>query len=210
MVLMTEAKPARASRRTTGPPAGTEKRTARLVGPAPSDAATPTRVAQQAAELAAQSREAFDRLVDVLMPPAPAVPDETFVVQARRNAALRTAVLDQYPTVTAEQVARLAANDARNRAALANRWRLGGRIFGVPVAGAYRYTIFQFTANGHPREAMRRLVAVFPPACREWQLFAWLTSENALLDGSRPLDLLDGDLEGVLHAAALEFDTSRF
>ena len=210
MVLMTQLKPAGARERTTGRTAGREKRTARLVGPAPSDAATPTRIAQKAAELAAQSREAFDRLVDVLMPPAPAVPDETFVVQARRNAALRAAVLDQYPTVTAEQVARMAANDARNRAALANRWRQGGRIFGVPVAGAYRYPIFQFSANGQPREAMRRLVALFPPTAREWQLFVWLTSENLFLDGSRPLDLLDSDLEGVLHAAALEFDTSRF
>jgi hypothetical protein len=165
------------------------------------------------ATLESQRKEMWDRLVGALAPEARPVPDEGFVLQARRNAELRSRLLDEFRVLTSAQVATVAGSAASNRAALATRWRQEGRIFGVlspSGGGEYVYPSFQFTAAGQPRPSLRRLIEVFPPSSREWQLFAWLTAPNGWLDRQRPLDRIDGVPETVLRAAAMEFDASRF
>jgi hypothetical protein len=173
----------------------------------------PDAVQKAMSSLQTQSREVWERLVGALAPPARPVPDEGFVLQARRNAELRGRLLREWRVLTSAQVADVAGSAAGNRAALATRWRQEARIFGVPAQGGggeYVYPSFQFTPDGQPRANLRQLIEAFPVAAREWQLFAWLTGASGWLDGQRPLDRVDEDPQAVLRAAAMEFDASRF
>jgi Protein of unknown function (DUF2384) len=160
-----------------------------------------------------QSKEILERLVAALVPDARPIPDEGFVLQARRNAELRNRLLEQYKVLSSTQVAELAGSAAANKAATATRWRHEGRIFGVPAPGTtseYVYPSFEFLPEGQPRPNLRRVIAVFPEGAREWQLFAWLTGPNGWLAGRVPLEVLDEDPSRVERAAVEEFNTARF
>jgi Protein of unknown function (DUF2384) len=160
-----------------------------------------------------QSKEVVERLVAALTPDVRPLPDEGFLLQARRNAELRKRLLERYKVLSSAQVAELAGSSAGNRAATATRWRHEGRIFGIPTPGTtseYVYPSFEFLPEGQPRPNLRRVIAVFPESAREWQLFAWLTTSNGRLQGRKPLDVIDEDLAQVEHAAIQEFDTARF
>ena len=65
-------------------------------------------------------------LIEALMPVPLAVPTPAAVLQARRNAEARTALLREFGALRSAEVAELAGSRAGNRAALANRWRSEG------------------------------------------------------------------------------------
>src|SRR5437868_3434412 len=76
---------------------------------------------------------AVDRLVEALMPEEIAVPTPAAVLQARRNAQARSALLEEFGALRSQEVADLAESRASNRAALANRWRAENRVLAVPL-----------------------------------------------------------------------------
>jgi hypothetical protein len=158
-----------------------------------------------------QMRNVIDQLATILTPTAQPVVDDGFVLQARRNAELRQRLLHDYPVITSAQVAEMAHSTAQNRAALAASWRKDGRIFGVPRPSAeYVFPTLQFSDDGQPLPGMRAVIAAFPEDAREWQLFAWLATPNAWLEGRLPLSLLRTDPSSVARAAAEEFTASRW
>jgi len=101
-------------------------------------------------------------------------------------------------------VAELAGSQAKNRAALANRWKQEGRIFSVQYQGATLFPGFQFDAAGRPRPVIADVIGALGHRGSEWELALWFVAETGWLGGRRPIDLLDSDPEAVRRAASLE------
>ena len=121
--------------------------------------------------------------------------------QAKRNAAARAAFLQQYETLGAEQVHEMYGSKAKNRAALAARWRAQKKIFAVEHAGRMLYPAYQFDAHGHPKKAISDTLKALGSAVGGWQTALWFTMSNGWLAGRKPLDLLDRDPAAVIAAA---------
>jgi hypothetical protein len=127
------------------------------------------------------------------------------VEQARRNAELRVAILDEFGLLTADQVAELAGSRARNRRATASRWRASERIFSVEHQGQTMYPGFQFdSSTGAPKALVGEVLERLPAGLQfgGWQLAAWWVTPLDLLGWRRPVDLVEGDDGGELLVAA--------
>ena len=149
---------------------------------------------------------AGNRLVDALMPESIAVPTPAAVLQARRNAEARSALLAEYGALRSQDVADLAASRATNRAALANRWRTENRVIAVPVRDELLYPGFQFNAEGKPKPAIGPTIDLLrsDPHTTDWQMALWFVTPTSWLGGIRPVDLLDEDPDAVIDAARRE------
>lgn len=147
-----------------------------------------------------------DRLVEALMPQEPAIPTPAAVLQARRNAQARSALLGEFGALRSQEVADLAGSRASNRAALATRWRAERRVVAVPIGDQLLYPGFQFDAEGRPNPTVSRALAWLgsDPLASDWQTALWFATPTAWLGGRRPVDLLDGDPEAVVEAARRE------
>ncbi len=141
--------------------------------------------------------------IEALMPPA-AVPGRAAVLQARRNAEARAALLAEFGALTSSEVADLAGSRARNRAALANRWRKEGRILAVSHRGQTLYPGFQLDEDGRPRPEVAEVLAALGEGMGAWEVALWFTSASGWLGGARPVDLLDREPERVVAAARRE------
>jgi hypothetical protein len=150
---------------------------------------------------AARAAEEIEGLATAMAPdillPTPAV-----VLQARRNAAARTGLLSEFGALTAAQVAELAGSDAKNTSALAGRWRREGRLVAVEHHGTIYYPAFQFDVDGKPKQAVAEVLKhLGDPSMTAWQQALWFTSANGWLDGRRPVDLFDNEVDAVVAAA---------
>jgi hypothetical protein len=150
---------------------------------------------------AARAAEEIEGLATAMAPdillPTPAV-----VLQARRNAAARTGLLSEFGALTAAQVAELAGSDAKNTSALAGRWRREGRLVAVEHHGTIYYPAFQFDVDGKPKQAVADVLKhLGDPSMTAWQQALWFTSANGWLDGRRPVDLFDNEVDAVVAAA---------
>ena len=145
-------------------------------------------------------------LIDALMPRPLDVPTPAAVLQARRNAEARTALLREFGALRSGDVAELAGSRAQNRAALANRWRSEDRVLAVPVGDELLYPGFQFTSEGRPHTTVARALRALrsAPGLTDWQAALWFASPTGWLGGRRPVDLLDEDPEAVVEAAERE------
>jgi hypothetical protein len=132
------------------------------------------------------------------------VPTPAAVLQARRNAEARDTLLQEFGAFTSAELAELAGSKAKNKAALAHRWRQEGRIFSVLHHGDAYFPGFQFDAEGRPREVVARVIEALGPESSDWELALWLTSPCGWLGGARPVDLLEGDPQSVAEAARRE------
>jgi hypothetical protein len=136
------------------------------------------------------------------MTPDVAIPTPTVVLQARRNAQARAAMLEEFGALTAAEVADLAGSEAKNSSALAGRWRREGRVLAVEHLGTLYYPGFQFDSSGKPRPDIARVLRYLgSPDVTSWQQVLWFTSANGWLGGRRPVDLLDDDGDAVVAAA---------
>ncbi len=149
---------------------------------------------------------AVDGLVEALMPEGLAVPTPAAVLQARRNAEARSALLTEFGALRSQDVADLAESRATNRAALANRWRTENRVVAVPVGDELLYPGFQFNAEGKPKPAIGPTVDLMrsDPHTTDWQMALWFVTPTSWLGGARPVDLLDDDPDAVIDAARRE------
>ena len=147
-----------------------------------------------------------ERLIEALMPDAIDVPTPAAVLQARRNAEARTALLEEFGALRSHQVADLAGSRASNRAALANRWRAEQRVVAVPVGDELLYPGFQFSPEGRPHPVVGEALAALrsDPHTSDWQAALWFLSPTGWVGGRRPVDLLDEDPDAVVEAARRE------
>ena len=145
-------------------------------------------------------------LIEALMPVPLAVPTPAAVLQARRNAEARTALLREFGALRSAEVAELAGSRAGNRAALANRWRSEDRVLAVGVGDELLYPGFQFTSEGRPHPGVAKALRVLraAPGLTDWQAALWFATPTGWLDGRRPVDLLDEDPAAVAEAAERE------
>jgi Protein of unknown function (DUF2384) len=145
----------------------------------------------------------FADLIERLMPERLEVPTPAVVLQARRNAESRTALLGEFGALRSAEVAEIAGSRAANRAALANRWRAENRVVAVRVGDELVYPGFQFTAEGRPHPTVGAALGILRslPDLSDWQAALWFTGANGWLGGRRPVDLLDED-PGAVEAAA--------
>jgi hypothetical protein len=133
------------------------------------------------------------------MTPRTRVPTPAVVLQARRNAEARSALLEEFGALTSAEVAELAGSDAKNASALASRWRREGRIVAVDHHGTAYYPAFQFDAGGKPRPVIAEVLEHLDVS--PWQQALWFTTANGWLDGRRPVDVLDEQPAAVVAAA---------
>lgn len=141
-------------------------------------------------------------LAEGLLPDAP-LPSSDKILQARRNAAARWHLLQEFGAFSSDQIADLRSR-AKNRHALANRWRNEGRIFAVEYRGQLLYPAFQFDPESFdPLPAVYEALQALPRQdMSPWEIGLWWTAGNGWLDGNRPVDALDGQPEAVVQAAA--------
>ena len=142
------------------------------------------------------------KLIDAVMPAFFDRPSSTVIDQARRNAEVRTKFIASCEMLDAEQVHQLFGSSARNRAALAARWRADGKLFAVEHQGRLLYPGFQFNQQGRPKPIIGKVLAALGSAVGPWQTAIWFTTGNAWLDGRKPVDLLDSESKRVLDAAS--------
>ena len=148
----------------------------------------------------------LEQIAQALMPEHIEVPSPAAVLQARRNAEARTALLQEFGALRSQEIADFAASRAANRAALANRWRAEGRLVAVPVGDQLLYPGFQFNAEGKPKPVIARALEELRGITNtsDWQLALWFTSPTGWLGGRRPVDLLDEHPDSVVEAARRE------
>src|SRR5919106_2966043 len=154
----------------------------------------------------------YAHLIERLMPERLEVPAPAVVLQARRNAEARTALLGEFGALRSAEVAELAGSRAANRAALANRWRAENRVVAVPAGDELLYPGFQFTPEGRPHQAVGAALAILrtEPGVSDWQAALWFVGANGWLGGRRPADLLNEDPRAVEDAARREVDEPVF
>lgn len=129
------------------------------------------------------------------------VPRPTIVLQARRNAEARDALVREFGLLTSAEIADLAGSTVKNRAALTNRWEQEGKIFSVPVRGVDLWPGFQLDSEGRPLDAITRVLSVFHHRASSWERALWFTSANGWLGARRPVDLLTKEPDAVVEAA---------
>jgi hypothetical protein len=148
----------------------------------------------------AEAGVSVERMIESMLP-ASAVPTEAAVLQARRNASARQALLDEFGALSSSDVAELAGSKAGNKAALANRWKQEGRILSVSLHGATCFPGFQFDEHGRPLPVIAEVLKALRPASSDWQIALWLASRTGWLGDRRPVDLLASEPEAVARAA---------
>jgi hypothetical protein len=142
----------------------------------------------------------LESLTEQMTPPVDIV-SEAGAVLSQRNGQRRAELLSEFGALTGEQIADERSR-ARNRHALAARWRKEGRLFGVPYQGQTVYPRFQFDDDGELRTVVADVLAHLPvDRMSPWEVALWWTASNGWLRGRRPVDLLDGDGEALVEAA---------
>lgn len=143
----------------------------------------------------------LERLIEIAMPAVSGRAHPTVLDQARRNADFRADFLDRYEVLDARQVHHLYGSKADNSAALAGRWRSGGKIFGIEDRGRILYPAFQFADTGRPKPVVARVLQALGKR-GPWQVASWFTAPNGwLADDRRPVEVMDADPDAVAEAA---------
>lgn len=175
---------------------------------------TELRLAQMAALTSGQAPEqeslSTSALTENLLPEAP-LPSSDKVLQARRNAVARWHLLQEFGAFSSDQIAEFRSR-AKNRHALANRWRNEGRIFAVEYRGQLLYPAFQFNPESFdPLPVISDALKALPrQEMSPWEVGLWWTADNGWLDGARPVDLVDDRPEAVVEAAGKLAEPSPF
>ena len=149
------------------------------------------------------SRRSTSALIEAMLPRREEVPSPTAVLQARRNAEARDQLISEFGGYSSAEVAERAGSQAKNRAALAHRWKQEGRIFSVLHHGAEIFPGFQFDEDGQPLEVIREVIAAAFGGS-PWGMALWFISHDGWLGGRRPVDLLTSDPAAVALAARRE------
>jgi hypothetical protein len=135
---------------------------------------------------AALASELVERYSPSIEVPPPAVLD-----QVRRNAQLRTAMLQEFGAVDARELADLVGSKARNRLSTVDNWRRAGRVIVVPWHGRALVPGFQLLADGSPDPGLRPVLRILDDqGFGPWEQALWWVVPAPRLEGARPVDLL--------------------
>jgi len=151
----------------------------------------------------ARQRKDTERLIQAMLPEGPP-PTPPAVLQARRNAAAREELISEFGLLSSSDTASRAGSRAKNKAALANRWKQEGRIFSVSHQGTAFYPAFQFNDEGQPLPVIASILSTVGRQSGGWELALWFIAGNGWLGGRRPVDLLRTEPEIVAQAAERE------
>jgi hypothetical protein len=154
-------------------------------------------------------RRDTERLIEAMLPESP-VPTPVAVLQARRNAAAREELITEFGLLSSVDIASRAGSRAKNKAALANRWKQEGKIFSIHHQGLVFFPAFQFDDDGQPLPVIARSLAMLGRQSTGWELALWFLAANGWLDGKRPVDLLRSEPEAVSRAAEREAEGLLF
>ena len=157
----------------------------------------------------ARERRDTERLIQAMLPEGPPPPPPA-VLQARRNAEAREELISELGLLSSADIAARAGSKAKNKAALANRWRQEGRIFSVPHQGGTYYPAFQFDEEGQPYKAVEGVVKSVGMKLTDWGLALWFTGRYGSLGDRRPVDLLATEPDRVVEAAKREAEPIVF
>ena len=150
-----------------------------------------------------RQRHDTERLIEAMLPESP-VPTPPAVLQARRNAAAREELITEFGLLTSVDVAARAGSRAKNKAALANRWKQEGKILSVNHQGLLFFPAFQFDDDGQPLPVLVSILSSVGRQSEGWELALWFIAANGWLGGRRPVDLLRIEPEAVARAAERE------
>lgn len=162
---------------------------------------------QPAVTLVAQLLEAWERagrnqrdLLETLSERMSAGLSEPGLVQIHRVAEARAEYLGSQPMLSSAQVAGLGGSQAKNKGALANRWKRTGKIFAVSSGGADQFPAFQFGPDGRPLPSVAKVIKLFKGE-HPWNLALWWNAGSGWLAGRTPREVLPSDPEAVVEAA---------
>ncbi len=161
-------------------------------------------------KLAEAEQGQLHELVAVMLKTLAPEPDSATLYQASANAVARAELLQHYELLTSAQIHERYGAHARNKAALATRWRRQGKILAVDYGGQLLFPAFQFDTHGRPLLVMERLLAILAPTNSEWAIAIWLITPNGWLAGSRPVERLISDPEAVCEAARDEIEAAVY
>jgi hypothetical protein len=147
------------------------------------------------------SRPTTSELADRMLPEA-RVPSPAQVLLARGESELRWTLLEEFGALTSEEIADRRSR-AKNRHAIANRWRSEDKVFSVEVRGRRIFPGFQFDGESlAPEPLVAQVLAALPrEEMSEWEIALWWVAADPWLDGDRPVDRMHEDPDGVLGAA---------
>jgi hypothetical protein len=148
-------------------------------------------------------------MLDVLTP-ASEVPTPARILQLRRNAVARHALVQEFGLYSSTELAELRAATTENPSSEPGRWLRERRIFAVPGGGDRRFPGFEFDDSGRPLAAIKPVLALLAPGLRGWELALWFSGANVALGGRRPVDLLGSDPDAVAEAARYEATTGSW
>jgi len=120
--------------------------------------------------------------------------------QLRIQAKAREHFLATYPTLTSAEVAELSGSSARNKSALASRWKQEGKVFAVSDQSTDRYPLFQFGSDGKPLPVMEEILRLFAGE-NGWTIALWFAASTDWLSEDSPADRVGRDAAAVLEAA---------
>ena len=134
--------------------------------------------------LQALSREEArsEAVLEVLTRGLSDIPDEARIVQLRRQAEARARFLQEFPTLTAQEIARASGSRARNESALASRWKALGRLFTIQVDHVERFPVFQLDEDFRPRPIIARVLERLG-GTSGWSVALWFVSGSGWLGG---------------------------
>ena len=119
--------------------------------------------------------------------------DEPLTRQARLHARFQNRIAEEFRLYSASELGeRLGAKPASARQKV-NRWVQERKLFTVPdtVEKIPEFQIDWERRQPHPLVA--ETLEHFPGEARGWAVAYWMCQENALLDGRRPVDVMDSD-----------------
>jgi hypothetical protein len=119
----------------------------------------------------------------------------------------RVRFLVEHRMLTCSQaMLRLQASGLSAAAALSSI-RAQRRLFYIQFVEVAYFPCFQWR-HVCLREVIAESLEMFGPAMTKWQIALWFVEPNDLLEGFRPIDLLDRDSRAVVHAAEKERTTA--
>ncbi|WP_225920046.1 antitoxin Xre/MbcA/ParS toxin-binding domain-containing protein [Pseudomonas vanderleydeniana] len=119
------------------------------------------------------------------------------LVQARR------AVLKSGDWLTAAEVALLVGLNTRYPSAQPNKWKQQGLIFAISHRGVDYFPGYGLDPDADflPAQALAKIIEVFAGHKDCWGMASWLHSDNSMLGGKRPQELLTSAPDRVIAAA---------
>ena len=145
-------------------------------------------------------------MVDLLVPRKP--PTAHALKEAAMLARAKKAVLENGDWVTAAELAKLAELKTVNPSSQPNKWKRNQQIFAIAHNGVDYYPTYGLDplAGYRPLKAMARVIELLSPYRDSWGMAYWFASDNSMLNGKRPQDLLQSEPDRVIEAAFDEID----